>query len=195
MTSLLSPSFSFSFPFCVSPSFSLFCPLSFLPAPSPSHLAALYFLQTNLSSIWLRSLFQSSLSPALFLCALSSHSFAHFIRSRCTSKLHKSRAPCISLSLFPFLSLFFFFFPHPACTEFIFHFLCYSHLSHQLSAARCLNMAKRHFITASKGNSIYRWLPAAIKKTARLMKIALWCSVLWVKKTVHAMHLQSCWLQ
>ncbi len=110
MTSSLSPSFSFSFPLCLSRS-----PFStlFLSAPSPSHLTALHFLQTNLSSIWLHSLFQSSLFPAPFLCALSSHSFAHFIRSHCTSKLHKSRASCISLFLSLSLSLSFLIFLSP----------------------------------------------------------------------------------
>lgn len=127
MTSLLLPP-----PLSLSASLSL--SVLFLPSsPSSSHLAALHFLQTNLSSIWLCSLFQSSLSPALFLCAISSHSFAHFIGSRCTSKLHKSCTPCICLSLFPFLSLFFLFFPKSAHTEFIFHFLCYGHLTHSLT--------------------------------------------------------------
>lgn len=68
VTSLLS-FFFFLFPFLsLSLLFSLLCALlyslSFPPAPSPSHLSI--FLQTNLSLIWLRSLFQSCPSPAPF---------------------------------------------------------------------------------------------------------------------------------
>lgn len=108
VTSLLFSSFSFSFPFCLSLPLFLFsalcfCPLSFL------HLPTLHFLHTNLSSILFHAPFQSSLSPLLFWCAPSSHSFAHFIRSRCTSKLHKSCACCVSLSFFLFSAFSFVF--------------------------------------------------------------------------------------
>lgn len=138
---------------CLSLSSSLSCPPSFLPP----HLDALHFLRTNLSSIWLRSLFQSSLSSALFLCALSSHSFAHFIRSHCTSKLHRSRTPCISL--FSFSQPFLFLFSSPVHTEFIFHFQHCGHLSHQL-CSRVSQHGKKTF-----QSSIYSHAADNHKKT------------------------------
>lgn len=143
MTSLLSPLFSFLF---LSLS-ALISSLSFLRLNSPSSLL------TNLSSLWLCSLFQSPLSFSLVLCAVSSHPFARFMGSRSTSKLHRSLTHCICFTPLPFsvCSCFLFFF------QFNLYFLCCSLLS------VLQPVCTRLFVTASE--AIGAWLTPSSQKT------------------------------
>lgn len=96
-----SPSYMFFFPFLPLFLFSLSRPshCSLFPSCSLSFSSLSSPLSADQSVFYL-ALLSFPIFPARFLCALSSHSLAHFIRSRCTSKLHKSLTPCIFLLLF-----------------------------------------------------------------------------------------------